>query len=61
MCSMEGCRNNTELMVCTGDDEPHELDVAVDAEEERRREVRRLLGEKRERIIWKREVCMVID
>lgn len=38
-------------MVCTGDDDPHELDVAVDAEEGRRRDVRKLLGEKRERII----------
>lgn len=49
-------------MVCTGEDEPDEveLDVAVDADEERRSDVRMLLGEKRERIIWKREDCMFL-
>jgi len=57
-------------MVCTGDDDPedehereHELERVVDeddddADEERRIDVRMLLGEKRERIIWKREDCM---
>lgn len=52
-------------MVCTGEEEPEpeehdELDVAVDADEERRSDVRMLLGEKRERIIWKREGCMLM-
>lgn len=49
-------------MVCTGDDEPEEPDepdVVVETDEERRRDVRTLLGEKRERIVWKRVVCML--
>lgn len=62
MSRMDGCRKSTALIVCTGDDEPDEPDelvVDVDADDKRRRDVRRLLGEKRERIVWKRDVCML--
>lgn len=65
MSWMDGCRKSTELMVCTGDDAPDDLDdVVVEADEGRRRDVRTLPGAKRERIIWKRvdgmlKVCML--
>jgi hypothetical protein len=70
MFRIEGCRKRTALIVCTGDDDPedehereHDLERVVDeddddADEERRIDVRMLLGEKRERIIWKREDCI---
>jgi hypothetical protein len=62
---MDGWRKSTALMACTGDDEPHDearevllLLLDVDVEDDRRIEVRRLLGEKRERIVWKCDVCI---
>jgi hypothetical protein len=63
MSRIDGCLNSTALMVaCTGDEdeeEENELVVAEDAEDDRRNDVRRFPGEKRDRIIWKREVCIL--
>lgn len=67
MSRMDGCRKSTALIVWAGDDEleprldPRLDVVAVDAVEDRRRDVRRLLGEKRVRIIWKRDICCIVE
>lgn len=70
---MEGCRDRTELMVCAGDDDlcdddddddenenDDEIVVAVEADEDRRSDVRRRLGEKRERDIRDGGGCMLL-
>jgi hypothetical protein len=62
MFMMEGWRTMTLLMVLTGDMEPavlaYEWRVLVErelADEDRRKEVRRLCGEKRAVMAWKRD------
>ena len=57
------------MIVLTGDMEPEDVVdmneclselLLEEAEEERRKEVRRLCGENREVIWWKREECMIV-
>lgn len=54
------------LIVLTGDDdvvayEPRSLLARDEAEDDRRKEVRKDLGEKREVMDWRREDCMLED
>lgn len=60
----EGWRESTLLMVSTGDEpveanELRELLLPDEADEARRKEVRMPAGENRERMVWKREVCIL--
>lgn len=62
---MDGCLNKTALIVLTGDEEAelqewYELVEEVEAEEERRKDVRIPLGEKRDRMVWKRECILLM-
>lgn len=62
--SIDGWRKTMLLMVLTGDEEAvayesRSLLARDEAEEERRKEVRSWLGEKRAVMDWKREDCMV--
>ena len=65
MLMMEGWRKMTLLMALTGDmvdDDEYELRALLardEADEDRRNEVRRLWGEKRAMVAWKREVCIL--
>jgi len=65
MLMMEGCRKMTLLMALTGDmveDDEYELRLLLardEADDDRRNEVRRLWGEKRAMVAWKREVCIL--
>lgn len=64
--AMEGCLTSTKLIMLVGDDEElvkesRECVDCEDAEDERRNDDRRLFREKRWRMVWKREVCILTD
>lgn len=63
---MEGCRNMMLLMVLTGDDaveaiESRLLLIREEADDDRRNDVRRVVGEKRAAMEWNLEDCILDD
>lgn len=62
---MDGCRNMMALMALAGEDDDEVLDEydetrdgEEEAEDDRRKGLRRLDGEKRAVTAWRREECM---
>lgn len=63
--AIDGCLNNTALIVLTGDEELelydwYELVEVVDAVDERRKDVRIPLGVNRDRMVWNRECILTV-
>lgn len=63
--AIDGCLNSTALIVFTGDEavelqEWYELVEVVEADEERRNDVRIPWGVKRDRMAWKRDILLAI-